>query len=315
LLRRAIIATLRDDKFTDGQTLINSYRTYYPDDKDAEAEFLYEIGLYQYRQQNYKTANETFDKLAGDYKESKFAPWGHYYMAKILEVTNALDDAAKRYDDVLQQYPSSDVVPHVLLSLGNMHFNAERYDQAVKYYQTIIEKPDLAQDVLPYAMNNLIQAYESTKLYDAALKVTKDYIAKFPNDENIIDKKIKVGLLYTKLGYFDQAIVHFQNLINESGSLMEAELRYNIGEAYYDKGDYEQAILEYLKVPYLVSRQGKVNWTATALYMAGQSYEKMSKFNQAIEMYQQVIDRSGIDATFKAAAKKEIERVKTIIKQ
>jgi hypothetical protein len=32
-------------------------------------------------------------------------------------------------------------------------------------------------------------------------------------------------------------------------------------------------------------------------------------------MYQQIIDRSGIDATFKAAAQKEIDRVKTVLKK
>jgi len=65
----------------------------------------------------------------------------------------------------------------------------------------------------------------------------------------------------------------------------------------------------------LVSKQGRINWTATALYMAGQSYEKMSKFDEAIGMYQQIIDRQGIDATFKSAARKEIDRVKSIIKK
>ena len=48
--------------------------------------------------------------------------------------------------------------------------------------------------------------------------------------------------------------------------------------------------------------------------MAGQSYEKMMKLEQAIGMYQQVIDRPGIDPTFKAAARKEIERVKILTK-
>ena len=57
-----------------------------------------------------------------------------------------------------------------------------------------------------------------------------------------------------------------------------------------------------------------VNWTATSFYMAGQSYEKMSKYDQAIGMYQQIIDMPGIDDTFKAAAQKEINRVKTLIK-
>ena len=168
---------------------------------------------------------------------------------------------------------------------------------------------------MSFAMNNLIEAYESSKLYDAALKTTRDFIERFPYDESVIGKKIKIGTLFTRLGYYDQAVLHFQNLMGEAGSALEAEIRYNIGEAYFYKTDYNQAILEFLKVPYLVYKQGKVNWTATSLYMAGQAYEKMSKFDEAIGMYQQVIDRPGIDATFKAAAKKEIERVRSIIRK
>lgn len=80
------------------------------------------------------------------------------------------------------------------------------------------------------------------------------------------------------------------------------------------QGDYQQAILEFLKVPYLVTKKTKIDWTATSLYMAGQSYEKMSKYDQAIGMYQQIIDRPGIDETFKAAAQKEINRVRALIK-
>ena len=38
---------------------------------------------------------------------------------------------------------------------------------------------------------------------------------------------------------------------------LEAELRYYIGEAYFYKGDYQQAILEFLKVPYLVTKKTK----------------------------------------------------------
>mgnify|MGYP003342741751 CR=1 FL=1 len=130
--------------------------------------------------------------------------------------------------------------------------------------------------------------------------------------DRILDKKIKIGSLYTKAGYYDQAIQHFQGILDEAGSLLEAEIRYDIGEAYYGKGDYAQAILEFLKVPYLVTKQGKVDWTATSFYMAGQSYEKMSRFEEAIGMYQQIVDRPGIDATFKAAARKEIDRVKQL---
>jgi TolA-binding protein len=311
---KGIVATLRQDKIQEGDKLIDVFAKEFGDSHPYRAEFEYERGMACYRKQDYQTAGKIFKKVSHEYGETRFGPWGDYYLAKILEVTNKLDDAAKGYLEILKDFPSSDVVPRVQLSLGNMHFNAERYEDAIRYYQKITASPESAGDILPYALNNLIDAYESTKLYDAAMKSAREFIERYPNDESILDKKIKVGSLYTKLGYYDQAILQFQNLIGEAGSLLEAELRYDIGEAYYDKGDYQQAILEFLKVPYLVSRQGKVNWTATSFYMAGQSYEKMSKYDEAIGMYRQILERPGIDATFKGAAKKEIDRVRQLIK-
>jgi TolA-binding protein len=311
---KVVFATLRQDKLQEADKLIEAFGKEFGDDHPYRAEFEYERGMACYRKQDYETAGKIFKRVSHDYGDTRFGPWGTYYLAKILEVTNKLDDAAKAYLDLLKNSPSSDVVPRVQLSLGNMHFNAERFEDAIRYYQKITASPESAGEILPYALNNLIDAYESTKLYDAAMKTAREFIERYPNDESILDKKIKIGSLYTKLGYYDQAILQFQNLIGEAGSLLEAELRYDIGEAYYYKGDYQQAILEFLKVPYLVSRQGKVNWTATSFYMAGQSYEKMSKFNEALGMYRQIVDRPGIDATFKGAAKKEIDRVKQLIK-
>lgn len=312
---RIIVATLRMDKLSEAQKLIADFEKSFGTVKASRAEFDYEKAMILYRKEDYTKASKAFGKVVDDYEGTAFAPWAQYYVGKILEVSNKFEDATKIYNDILKNSPNSDVIPHILLSLGNIQCNAEHYDEAIRFYQQILDQSDKAGDILPYAINNLIEAYESTKLYDAALKLTREFIERYPYDETIIDKKIKIGTLYTKLGYFDQAVSHFQNLLNESGSLMEAELHYDVGEAYFYKGDYQQAILEFLKVPYLVSRQGKVNWTATSLYMAGQAYEKMSKFDQAIGMYQQIVDRSGIDATFKAAARKEIDRVKSIIKK
>jgi len=66
-------------------------------------------------------------------------------------------------------------------------------------------------------------------------------------------------------------------------------------------------------VPYLVSKKGKVDWISTAYYMAGQSYEKMAKYEQALTMYKQILDRKDTETQFKTAAQKEIDRVKTIL--
>ena len=112
-----------------------------------------------------------------------------------------------------------------------------------------------------------------------------------------------------------QSALHLQSLLDQAGSDLEGEIRYYIAEANYNKGDFQQAILDFLKVPYLVTKKGKMDWTANSLYMAGQSYEKLGRFDQALTMYQQILERPGIDETFKAAAKKEISRVKLVVKK
>ena len=169
--------------------------------------------------------------------------------------------------------------------------------------------PDLVQS----AMSNLIMTYKEMELYDGALELTRKYIERFPNDPDLIDKKIDLGVIYQKLGYYDRSILQLQSLIEAGNTNLEAELRYYIGEAYFYKGDYQQAILEFLKVPYLVTKKEKADWISTSYYMAGQSYEKMSKYEQAMTMYKQIIDRKDTDVQFKTAAQKEIDRVKAVL--
>ncbi|HLF13300.1 MAG TPA: tetratricopeptide repeat protein [Bacteroidota bacterium] len=311
---KAIVATLRLDRVKDADRLIAAFEKKFGKPKNERAEFQHERGMAYFRTKDYTKAKDLFARVADDFGESPQAPWAEFYVAKISELTGDGAKAFEGYREVAKKYPDSDVKPRALLSAGNFHFNAERYEEAIGLYQQITANPDAAGDILPYAMTNLIEAYGSVKLYENALQTTRDFIQRYPNDASVVDKKIRIGTLYSKIGYYDQAIFQFQTLLPEAGSSAEAELRYNIGEAYYSKGEYQQAILEFLKVPYLASGKGNVDWTATSFYMAGQSYEKMMKFDEAVGMYQQVVDRPGIDANFKAAARKEIERVKLLNK-
>lgn len=312
---KMIVSKLRIDDLKSAQPLILEFSKNYKKSVEYLAEIEYEKALSYFRKQDYTTAKKIFSDLADDYDGTRYAPLSEYYLGRIMELNKNSSDAIKKYESILKKYPNSDAVPRVYLALGNMNFNGEKYSEAIKYYQLIVDNSDKQGEILRYAMINLIEAYEATKLYDAALKMARNFIERYPKDASIIDQRIKIGILYTRLGYYDQAVVHFKSLLDDVGSDYEAEIRYNIGETFYYKGDYQQSILEFLKVPYLITHKGKVDWTATSFYMAGQSYERMEKFDQALSMYQQIIDRPGIDATFKAGAQKEIDRLKSIIKR
>jgi TolA-binding protein len=312
---RIIVARYRNDDNVAAERELNSFTKKYKDAESDAASFELEKGLYYYRREEYVNARKSFDRVMDKYDDSPSAPYAMYWIGKTLESTQKQQEALTQYEALMKSYPGSPVTPRVHLALGNIYYDLEKWDECIRNYKFIVDSRDADPSLLPVAMSNLIETYETAGIFDAALQLTRKYLELYPNNEDSFDKKIKIGILYQRLGYNEQSALHLQTLLDQAGSDLEGEIRYYIAEANYNKGDFQQAILDFLKVPYLVTKKGKVDWTANSLYMAGQSYEKMGRYDQALTMYTQITERSGIDETFKAAAKKEIDRVKLVLKK
>ena len=86
------------------------------------------------------------------------------------------------------------------------------------------------------------------------------------------------------------------------------EIQFYIGDAYFKAGQYENAIAEYVKIPFL-SRKTKLQWEASALYYSGQAYEKLGRNGEAVRMYEEIVKRPGIDLVLKKDAQKRILQI------
>ena len=314
VLSRIIVCYFRLNNTKEAESRVSAFLKSYQKQERFFAEFEYERGMYFLRKDDYPAAKRFFDNVIQNYATTLFVASSMYGNARVAELTNKQPEATKLYETILQRFPGDAITPRARLALGNLYYSQEQWDPAARQYKAVLDSESTATDLIPFAMNNLILAYKQLSLFDAALDLTRKYIDRFPDDPELMNKRIDIGVLYQRLGYYDQSVLHLQSLLESADSDLEAELRYYIGEAYFYKGDYQQAILEFLKVPYLVTKKTKADWTATSYYMAGQSYEKMSKFDQAITMYKQIIARPGIDATFKTGAQREIDRVNALLK-
>jgi TolA-binding protein len=309
---RIIVCHFRLENLREADRRATAYVQKNPGAAHDAAEFEFERAKHHTRQGRLTQARNRFEIVIRQYPGDPLIPQALFWLGRSHELGQQPDSAAMMYDSLLRQHPTADIVPRVELSLGNAYYTLEQWDKAAPLYKKLVDNADRSPGLVQYAMNNLILTYKELSLFDGALQLTRRYIQEYPEDPDLINKRIDVGVLYQKLGYYDQSVVHLQDLLLTAPSEFEAELRYYIGEAYYYKGDHQQAILEFLKVPYLVVRRGPIDWVATSYYMAGQAYEKMSRFDQAIAMYQQIIDRNGIDAQFKTAAQREIDRVRSL---
>jgi TolA-binding protein len=312
---RIILCHLKGDNIAGVENDVAAFAKRYRDDRSDLASFELEKGNFFFRKKDYARAFQSYRLVLARYDDTPSGPWAIYWTARTLEATNKPKDALEQLNFLVKRYPGAPVLARAWLALGNLYYTLEQWDEAVKSYRRIVDDPKADTAMLPLAMSNLIETYETAGTYDAALSLTRKYLELFPNADDELDKRIKIGILYERLGYYDQAVLQLQSLLDEAGSDLEGEIRYYIADANYNKGDYQQAILDFLKVPYLVTKKGKLDWTANSLYMSGQAYEKMGRYDQALTMYQQIVDRSGIDEVFKNAARKEIDRVRLVLKR
>ncbi|MDH4070932.1 MAG: tetratricopeptide repeat protein, partial [Ignavibacteria bacterium] len=311
---RMIVSMIRAGQLKGAEKEIELFGKRYKDTDLEMGSFELEKGNHYFRNSQYSNARASYAVVMKKYDDTPSVPDAMYWTGKSMEAEGKQDAAAKQYTELIEEYPKAPVVLRAHLGLGNIGYHKEEWDKAVRHYRFVVESPMADDELLPFAMSNLIETYEAAGVYDAALDLARRYLDRYPANEDSFDKQIKIGILYQRLGYHDQSIVHLQGLLDHAGSDLEGEIRYYIAEGNFNKGDFQQAILDFLKVPYLVSKKGKIDWTANSLYMAGQSYERLGRYDQAVSMYKQIIDRSGIDETFKAAAKKEIDRVNLVIK-
>ena len=315
LQARIVVCYFRLDNIKEADKRSSAFLKEHPKSEGYAAEFEFERGRYFLRKDDSGKALARFENVVRQYKETRFVPEALFWTGRMLELTEKPHEAITLYDSVVNYYPKSTIVPQAKLSLGNVYYNLEQWDSAAHYYKTIVDSASRSPDLLKYAMNNLALTFKQLKLYDAAMELDRTYIERYPDDSDIVDKKIDIAVLYQDLGYYDQSVLQLQSLLEMGNASIEAELRYYMGEAYYYKGIYQQAILEFLKVPYLVSKRGKADWISTSYYMAGQSYEKMSKFDLAMAMYKKIIDSRDTDTEFKTAAQREIDRVQTLLRK
>ncbi|MBN8705264.1 MAG: tetratricopeptide repeat protein [Bacteroidetes bacterium] len=278
---------------------------------DLMAEIAVEKADFLIGQQKYREAISVLDRMMDDYKASIWVPRALFKKAKALELDSKSDEAVPIYQAIMKNYPTSEIISDIYLSLGNYYFRKEAYDQAITNYKIIAERYKTPVDRYQSALNNLIIAYEKYGFYDRALEDLRIYIDRFPNDPEILDKKIKVGILLQKTKNYQQSVTYLSQILQGTSGGLQAEITYNLGEAFFAKGDFPKAIETFESVEKIKNANEKLDWITSSLYMTGQSYEKMGDPKSAIGIYEKISKRPGVDPVFKKAAQKEINRLKS----
>ena len=277
----------------------------HPDLKEFQAVFYLEKARAQSVEKNFNAAVKSLDTIFRRYKKTKTVPEAEYELGRIYLITNRYDEALSTLTAITQKYPGHKILPSVNVTLGTFYYRQKQYQNALLSFQRVLDDPN-AKEHWQQAMSNLEVTYRDLGLWEAAYSVVNRYLETFPFCDDLVTKKLDAAQLLIRMREYDRAIERLAELLSLVGEDIRVEVQFYLGDAHFQKGDFQQAVLEYMKVKYL-DPGGGLDWAVTAIYNAGKCYEKLGKLDEARNMYNEIIRRWGADSDYGRGAQQRIE--------
>lgn len=310
-----------DDAKVEG--LVKAYldAAVFPKWLNDEALFLAGQSLMNIKQ--YDKALEYFRRLAAETEKESLRAQARLYTAECLYLLGRKAEALVLFRELTQEYPLEAGVQEAWLWLGDHFFQEENFDQARLYYAQYIERfPD--GPYRDRVLFQLGQIHEANKEFEQALETYRRITPK--KDSLLYAKaRLKIADILSKgrslqeAGDFyrqiaealpefkrdalarlaqlylnssdqkDQAVVYWRRALEADqgrSELTDAELRFHLADTLEQLQKKEQALAEYLKIPYLYPDD--TYWVVKAYLRAGRLYEETEQWPQALTVYKKL---------------------------
>ncbi len=182
-------------------------------------------------------------------------------------------DSYTFWTDTVEKSPDG-YIPHG--SLGNVYFEQQRFDEAIKEYMIAIKlKPDS-----PEAHNSLGLVYFDQQRFEDAIK---EYMIAIKLKPDSSEAHNNLGLVYFEQQKFEEAIKEYMTVIKLKPNSPAAY--YNIGNLYSTLGKFDEAIKEYMIALRLKPNYAEAHYNLGVTYLKkGLSQKAEEEFKTALQL-------------------------------
>ena len=259
---------------------------------------------------DYPAKIQQMEQLIAKYPESTKAPSAMLEIARSYEAMGKTSEAATQYRALGEKYPKVAEARQGMLHLALMQKNLGKTDEAIAAYQSVISDAPTSQEAK-------VAAEDLKRIY-AERGELQNYVAFIETVPNA--PKLEVSdidrLTYEAAEKAATAtrpsIVKMENYLRDypNGAYVW-EAKYQIGRYHYEKGNLAQA---YDQITEALAHAEDAVWAEDALVMKSDILVRQNKHEEAIKVYEQIIDRSNNDDT-KVVAQMGLMRAATDINQ
>ena len=309
---QAIICLYLSDKVDEGDQETKQFDRNYDDIDEYLGRIELAKGDYYFKKKEFQLAEKIYKSSRSKFKRNIYGPRAELALGRLYLTLNRDEDALKILTEMPGKYEDHPVIPDVYLALGEFYYmKARQVENAMLAYKNAIDHPQISDASLSRGMSSLIRCYFDLKMWDQVLSLSRQYLEKFPLSSNSFEVRVQIGITYYYLHEYDRAIKYLTTLKYEADNENEPRIQYWIGDCYMEKGQYQKAIIEYLKVKY-ISKPSKLNWAVTAQYKAGLAYMKLGNMDAASKIFKKIIIEQGAASPFGKGAQKKLDEIEQL---
>jgi outer membrane protein assembly factor BamD len=179
--------------------------------------------------------------------------------------------AIDKFQDIIDNYPYSDVAVLAELRIADAYFEQERWEEALSYYREFAELHPQHEKV-PYTIfRTALCHYRQSKDPSRDQTATRDALA-------ALDRLITQYPTAPELG-------EAETLWKELRTRLAQHVM-GVGDFYYDRGEHQSAANRYRS---LLNEYPGLGLDAEALYKLGLCYSKMQRDDEAQEIFEVIL--------------------------
>lgn len=197
---------------------------------------------------------------------------------------------------LLKQYPESNLVPDVNMEIAQTYIADEKFLSAVPYLTNIINNPE-AGGLKPRAYLKMGLVYYNTDKYDEALVHYQELVQKYPQSSEADDATAIMKDIYVEIGKPNDYI-EMMRRIGKQVSVSEADsLTYTSAALKYNANDCNTAIAGFKNY---ISQYPDGAYILEANYFSSECYNAAKDFQNALVGYDYV-NSKGLNRFFEKA--------------
>jgi TolA-binding protein len=278
------VAETRAGRTERAQQLYRSVVDTWPDG-DLAAPAQHELGILQYRAQNYAGAAASFRAVVRQAPGDALLGDAYYMLGNAYTATKDLDRALDAYSQAIRRDAAPDSLRReVQFQKAWTLYENERYEEASRAFASLARdgSSQRSRDALFWSADCRYQTGD----YSSARAGLLRYLEQYPNGRHAAAAQYALGWTYFRQRDYRPAAQAFRTFLDTyrepDGDIpYRQDARLRLADSYYALKRYDDAVTEYRRV----DGQG-VDY---ALYQTGEALSRADRFDEAIRTLQRLV--------------------------